>query len=260
MKKLSAAGAAFTGFIAVTSVMGAAAPAAAQMVAPPFDWARCYGGAHVAYGWGNNGNDFNKAIASGPTEGEGFPAEFASLDHTTKGWGLGVQAGCNWQISPNWLIGVEGEFLWSGIKGQHTNPEDGADPGTFSRFKSENRWDADVALRIGYAWPKDLLYGKAGWDLGNFRYTEWHDDFPTTHACPGGGTCSVNFSKNRSGLLLGIGWEHAWSANWTTKIEYDYAHFGSTNIPYPDGAASIHSFKVRDRKNIIQVGLNYYFP
>jgi len=47
-------------------------------------------------------------------------------------------------------------------------------------------------------------------------------------------------------------------SNWTTKIEY--AHFRSTNIPYPDGAASIHSFKVRDRKNIIQIGLNYYFP
>lgn len=260
MNKLSAAGAAFTGFIAATSMMAIDAPASAQAAAPAFDWARCYGGAHVAYGWGNNHNDFNKAFASDPTEGgETFAAEFASLDHTTKGWGYGVQAGCNWQISTNWVLGIEGEFMWASIKGQHTNPEDAADPGEFSRFESENRWDGDLALRLGYAWPHDLFYAKAGIDWGNFRYTEWHDDFPTTHACPNGGTCSRTINDTRTGWLFGLGWEHAWSAHWTTKIEYDYADFGSTNIAYPNAAATIKRFSVRDTKSIIQFGVNYYF-
>lgn len=256
MRKSFAAGAAFTGFIAVAYVMGTAASAASA----PFDWDDCYVGGHAAYGWGKDKNDFNKAIASDPSENEGFPPEFASFDHTTKGWGGGVQAGCNWQLSSNWLFGVEGELMLSGINGQHTNPEDAADPGTYSRFRSANRWDGDLALRIGYAWPDDLLYGKIGLDAGNFRYTETHDDFPTTHACgTSSGVCSVSFSKTRTGLLLGVGWEHAWGGSWTTKVEYDYADFGSTNISYPDAAATIHSFKVHDTKNIIQAGVNFYF-
>ncbi len=227
-----------------------------------FDWDRCYVGGHAAYGWGNNKNSFGTALESDPTEGEGLPGEAGPYNHTTKGGGLGVQAGCLW--GGPWVWGFEGEFMWSGIKGRKTTPEDfvpPGDPGDFSRFASSNRWDGDIALRFGHTWPKDLLYGKIGAVFGDFRYRETHDDFPTTHSCPGGsGTCSVNFSKTRAGLQLGVGWEHAWGSNWTTKVEYDYDNFGSTNIPYPDLAATIKSFKVRDTKNIIQVGVNIYFP
>jgi outer membrane immunogenic protein len=272
MKKFGATGVALTGLVALTAAMLATASTAAaadqsvsvneaQGTFPPFDWNRCYFGAHGAYGWGTNQNDFNKAIASDPTEGgEGFPAEFASFDHNTKGWGLGAQAGCDFQFSGAWLVGAEGEFMWSNINGQHTNPEDGSDPGDFSRFKSDNRWDADIALRLGHTWSQDLLYGKVGAVFGNFRYRETHDDFPTTHACGGTGTCSVSESDTRTGLLLGVGWEHAWNANWTTKIEYNYDDFGSTNISYPDAAAAIKHFKVSDTKNIIKIGVNFYFP
>jgi outer membrane immunogenic protein len=258
MKKSLAASAAFTGLISVACVMGTTAPASAE----PFNWNRCYVGAHVAYGWGKDTNDFNNAIASDPTDnGEGVPQEFASFDHTTKGWGGGVQGGCDWQMESNWLLGIEGELMLSGINGEHTNPEDGSDPGSYSRFRSANRWDGDLALRLGYAWPNDLLYGKIGLDAGNFHYTETHDDFPTTHGCgTASGVCSVSFSKTRTGLLLGVGLEHALSSNWTVKLEYDYANFGSTNISYPDAAATIHSFKVHDTKNIVQLGVNFYFP
>jgi outer membrane immunogenic protein len=234
------------------------------VAAPAFSWSGCYIGAHVGYGWGRDTNEFGNAVASGVTEIEGFPAEFGPFNHNTSGGVAGGQLGCNYQTASNWVIGVEGELFWSGIKGSSTAPEDGADPGTFSRFASSNRWDGDVALRLGYAWARNLLYGKAGVAVGSFQYTETHDDFATVHACfaAPGGVCSVTINDTRAGLLLGAGWEYAVTNNWSFKVEYDYINYGSHNIPYPSGGpfgALIQSFPVKDTKQIVQVGVNFKF-
>jgi outer membrane immunogenic protein len=241
-----------------------------MVVADSFNWSRCYLGAHVGYGWGRNTNDFGNAVRSGPTEelGPAFDSEFGPFNHNTGGGVFGGQIGCNYQFAPNWLVGVEGEVWWSGMKGSFTAPEDVGDPGTFSRFESRNRWDADVALRLGYIWNRHLLYAKAGVAFGNFSYTQTHDDFPTTHSCPGvafvngafiNGQCSVSFTKTLPGLLLGAGWEYALSNSWSIKAEYNYINFASHNLPYPSAAATIQSFAVHDTKHIVKIGVNYLF-
>jgi outer membrane immunogenic protein len=266
MKKLLLTTTALVAFAAVGSAGAADLPVKAPPIvaAPAFSWTGCYVGAHAGYGWGRNKNDFGAAVASGGTEeGTFFPAEFGPFNHNTSGGVAGGQLGCNKQFANNWVVGIEGELWWSGMKGRFTAPEDSTDPRQFSRFESRNLWDGDVALRLGYAWDRSLLYGKAGVAVGSFRYTEWHDDFPTAHGCPGGtGVCSVSFTDTRAGLLLGVGWEYAWTNNWTFKVEYDYINYGSTNIPYPStGAfgATIQSFPVRDTKQIVKVGVNYKF-
>jgi outer membrane immunogenic protein len=232
------------------------------VAAAPFSWNGCYIGAHAGYGWGRDTNSFGQAVASGGTEGfEGFPAEFGPFNHNTSGGVAGGQAGCNYQPSPNWLFGVESELFWSGIKGSFTAPEDFTDPGQFSRFQSSNRWDGDIALRAGFVSGVNLFYGKAGVAVGNFKYTETHDDFPTVHGCPGGGACSVSFTDTRAGLLLGAGWEHAFVGTpWSVKVEYDYINYGSANIPYPSTGlfgAAIQNFPVKDTKQIVKVGVNF---
>jgi outer membrane immunogenic protein len=264
MNKFMLGSTALIAFAAIGSAGAADLPVKAppMVAAPVFSWTGCYIGAHAGYGWGRNRNDFGTAIASGATENEGFPAEFGPFDHNTNGGVVGGQVGCNYQWANNWVVGVEGEAWWSGMKGSSTAPEDGADPGTFSRFESRNRWDGDVALRLGYAWGRSLLYGKAGVAVGSFQYTEWHDDFPTTHSCfliSTANTCSATVNNTRAGLLLGVGWEYAWTNNWTFKVEYDYIDYGSTNIAYPSAAAAIQSFPVKDTKQIVKVGVNYKF-
>jgi outer membrane immunogenic protein len=241
-----------------------ALPVVAPVVA--YNWTGCYIGAHVGYGWGRNRNDFGTAIASGPTEAEGFPAEFGPFHHDTSGGVAGGQAGCNYQAANHFVIGVEGEAFWSGMKGSFTAPEDGADPGQFSRFESRNLWDADLAIRLGYAWGRNLLYGKAGVAIGGFQYIETHDDIPSIHACfaAPSGVCSATLNNTRAGLLLGAGWEYAWTNNWSFKVEYDYINYGSANIPYPSTSPPplpqpIQSFSVSDTKQIVKVGMNYRF-
>jgi len=255
-------------FAAVGSAGAADLPVKAppMVAAPVFSWTGCYIGAHAGYGWGRNRNDFGTAIASGPTENEGFPAEFGPFDHNTNGGVVGGQVGCNNQFANNWVVGVEAEAWWSGMKGSFTAPEDFADPGQYSRFESRNRWDGDVALRLGYAWGRSLLYGKAGVAVGSFQYTETHDDIPTIHACfaAPAGLCSATLNNTRAGLLLGVGWEYAWTNNWSFKVEYDYINFGSTNIAYPSTSPPplpqpIQNFAVSDTKQIVKVGVNYRF-
>jgi len=238
-----------------------------------FSWTGCYIGAHVGYGWGRNTNDFGTAVRSGPTEelGAAFDSEFGPFHHNTRGGVFGGQIGCNQQLSNNWVIGVEAEAFWSGMRGSFLAPEDGGgvgDPGTFTQFESRNRWDVDLAVRLGYAWGRSLLYGKAGVALGNFNYIETHDDFPTTHSCPGqavvgnqviNGQCSVSLSKTVPGLLLGVGWEYAFTNSWSGKVEYNYINYASHNLAYPSAGAAIQSFPVHDTKQIVKIGLNYRF-
>jgi outer membrane immunogenic protein len=278
MKKLLLGSAAFVALTA-GGPAGAADLRTPVLKAPPpvveaFNWSRCYVGGHVGYGWGRDTNRFGAAIASGPTEGgENFAAEFGPFHHNTKGPVAGGQAGCNHQWAPNWLVGVEGEFFWSGIKGQAIALEDGfpvGDPGLFSRFASRNRWDADVALRLGFVQGSNLFYAKAGVAVGSFRYIETHDDFPTTHGCPGqafvngafvNGQCDVSISQTKVGWLVGLGWEHVlFIPHWTFKAEWNYIDYGTHNIAYPSAGAGLPSFSVKDTKNIVKAGLNFYFP
>ena len=270
--------------VAASTARAADIPARPVLKAPPpqaaaFNWSRCHVGIHGGYGWGHNTNNFGQAVASGPTEELGIPAlaaEFGPFDHNTQGWLFGGQAGCDYQFTPNWLIGFEGELKWSGIKGSFTAPEDGlplGDPGQFSRFESRNLWDGDIAVRVGWIIPPNvLLYAKGGVAFGRFDYTETHDDFPTTHACPGqavvggviiNGQCSVTVSRTNVGWMIGAGFEWALPSpfiNWTFKGEWDFMDYGTHTIPYPSAAAAIQNFSVHDTKNVFKIGLNFYFP
>src|SRR6202521_4585197 len=184
MKKLFVTGAAFAALAAAPAI--AADMPVKAMPRPPavFSWTGCYIGVHVGIGFNRDRNDFGTAVASGATEGGGIGegasvGEFGPFDGAAEGGGvIGGQIGCNYQVAPSWVIGLEGEGFWSDMKGGATRPEDGSDPGNFSRFESANRWNGDAAFRLGYAADRSLWYGKVGVAFGGFKYTEWHDDFP----------------------------------------------------------------------------------
>lgn len=139
----------------------------------------------------------------------------------------GVQAGYNYQIAPNWLIGIEGELSWTSASGSSLN------------FHSDHNWYDTLDGRIGYTMGPWLLYAKGGVAWMNADYT----------AVPFG---SLNVT--RTGWNVGTGAEFMIAPQWSAKAEYNFLDFGSDNLSFPlNGIAvdtQVHEFKV---------GVNYHW-
>jgi outer membrane immunogenic protein len=232
-------------------VLGAASAMAADLpmkavpyMAPPvFSWTGCYIGAHG---------------------GGGFMRDTFS-DHGTGGL-AGGQIGCNYQDG-NWVIGLEGEGSWSGIKGTFTSSEGISQvealvigSSNTEIFTTKNKWDASIAARAGITFDRTLIYGKAGWVWGKFDYSA------SEPACcgPFAPIETINGSATLNGLLVGIGIEHALTQNWTVKLEYDYLRFGSKPVGFNDcvsGEGCIFTTRSQNAdKQLFKVGFNYLFP
>src|SRR5262249_53075248 len=75
----------------------------------------------------------------------------------------GGQIGGNYQIGML-VLGAEAEGFWSGMNGRLNDQE----PGFSLTRQTRNKWDADIAARFGLAFSRALVYGKAGWVVGQF--------------------------------------------------------------------------------------------
>jgi outer membrane immunogenic protein len=195
-------------------------------IAPAYNWTGCYVGVHA--GGGIIGTGF--VNGTGSTDGGG-------------GALAGGQAGCNYQAG-QFVFGLEGEGAWSGITDRfHEIATDGFTETQTSR----NRWDADLALRVGFAVDRTLVYGKAGAAFGSFEFKNDESGF-FSHGQP----------TTLNGLLLGAGIEYAFASNWTAKLEYNVIDFvakdisfTSTNGPFIDSQSA--------KMQTVKVGVNYRF-
>jgi outer membrane immunogenic protein len=260
MKKLLAS----ASILALSSVAVSAAdlPVKAPHVLPPpipFTWTGCYVGLHAGGGVMKDSNTHDQALSSISS----IIAIEEGLNQGSEGTGTGGiaggQAGCNYQDG-NWVVGVEAEGWWSGIR---TNTGRSITEGivTLSDFQhTKNKSDFDIAARAGIAFDRTLVYGKAGWVWGNFNF-----DSGISFCELGCETFTTSQSGSLNGLLVGLGVEHAftWAPNWTVKLEYDYIRYGSKfmdasfffdGFPIATGSASQHV-----DKQIVKVGFNYLF-
>jgi outer membrane immunogenic protein len=206
----------------------------APVTAPTFSWQRCYVGGHVGYGWGRSTNDF----------GAQFNPPIFDFNLSTSGWLGGAQAGCNWKVAKTLIVGVEGEIWLSGLTGSRL-----VNFGLFDiasvNFTAKNRWDADLALRVGMPFDKVLIYLKGGLAYGSFSYN-W-----VQAGVPFGATAG------KWGWLLGIGVEYAVADNWSVKLEYNHIDYGTGSVLDP--AWQFGAFNTRETKDIVKVGVNYLF-
>ncbi len=129
--------------------------------APAFDWTGPYVGLTGGYGWG-----------------------------TSDGWLGGAFAGYNFQVTPNWVAGIEGDIVGSG--------------------KKTNGWDSSLRARLGYAYDRYLLYGTGGLAFGDIKN--------------GGATAT------RTGWAIGAGVEAALTSNVTGRFEYRYTDLGRATV------------------------------
>jgi outer membrane immunogenic protein len=134
----------------------------------------------------------------------------------------GGQVGYNFQINPNWVLGIEGEFSGTTIGSSENFGAMSARAGI--------DWVSTLAPRVGYAFDRWLVYGKVGgaWIHGSGGIS-----------APG---FSISFDGTTSGWVAGVGAEYALRDNWTVKGEFETMDFG--------GCCNFNVFKA---------GVNYRF-
>ena len=153
----------------------------------------------------------------------------------------GVRLGCDYQVAGPLVIGVLGDFNWTGLKKSATSIY--IDPlvltGKVSRV-------ATVTARAGYLLtPGTLGYAKAGvaWTRTSALLT--YD---------GSAVDSVGFSQ--SGFTAGAGVEHRIRRNLSVFAEYNYYGAGDKTVFFPN---SDNTGVVHQNNQSLLIGVNFRF-
>jgi outer membrane immunogenic protein len=184
-----------------------AAPAYTTPV-PAFSWTGFYAGLNVGGGFSTT-NAFNSYLGTNGGRADG---------------GLGgFQVGYNYQLSPLFVVGIENDFMATGIKSHFNGFNDVSVP-----YFGTGRGRAGFTLLDSHL----LVYGTGGLAFGQVNDT--------------------GVDKLRIGSTFGGGVEWAFQPKWSAKLEYLYTalHKDFQNDSLPD----------RDQKfQTVTVGVNYHF-
>ena len=154
----------------------------------------------------------------------------------------GGQVGVNYQIG-QFVLGVEGDFSWSGIKGGTTLVRPRAASGAHLQHRCD--WTSTLTGRVGIAFDRWLVYGKGGVAWAN-------DKFSTdVYTFPG----SVDLTDTRIGWTAGAGVEYAFAPSWSAKLEYNYMDFGDKTVSFTPATA----VSIDQQIHAVKLGINYKF-
>jgi len=138
-------------------------------------------------------------------------------------------AGYNWQVSPIWVVGLEGDFGWANNRSTLASRIPGlgiVNGGSFSEVRGS--WDASLRARAGYlVAPQWLAYATGGVAFQHLEAIATCPADPNNVCNPATGTQSFTSSSNRVGWTVGAGLETKLTQNWLARVEYRYSDFGS---------------------------------
>jgi outer membrane immunogenic protein len=213
---------------------------------PPYNWTGFYIGGNLGAGWSGISNaNFSDTLGSsftGPTN-----TQFVG----------GAQGGVNYQFWGGVVIGAEAMFDWFTVS--HNNPVTATDPTNTVAANIgpiDARWLTTVTGKLGYAWDRVLLYGKAG--------GAWVATTSPSISIAGGGPASFSGVNNTttSTWTVGFGLEWAFSGNWSARAEYDYIALPNQSLTVAPGTPTfggdVISFNNRNL-SIFTAAINYKF-
>ena len=218
--------------IALTATASAADMAArpytkapAYVASPIYNWTGFYIGGHI--GGAFNGNNGFAGVSSSNNDGQFMG---------------GVQGGYDYQFAPNWVMGIEANYSWTGNSNNNV-VFPGA--GLGYTYGSNIKGLGSVTGRLGYTWGPALLYVKGG-----YAYADINRNLALNGVNQGG----INGSKD--GYTVGGGLEYLFTQNWSGKVEYQYYDFGKTSFSV---APLVAYGSTRNDEHTVKAGLNYRF-
>ncbi len=215
----------------VLSVSGAHAADFGNLKDTPFavatiNWTGVYGGVTAGYGAGSS--------SAYLCRGTNHPWTSNDPSGAVGGGTLGY----NYQLNPQWVLGVEGDLSAGDMGGTNMlNIWDGHHWAT--------GWDGLLTVRgrVGYSLGKTLLYGTAG-------FAALHSDETIAGNTPGEAADGRGW---RPGFAVGAGVEQKFTDRISGKIEYLYMDFADLQNTDMNGEAMTW----RADMNLIRVGMNY---
>ncbi|MEW6452234.1 MAG: outer membrane protein [Pseudomonadota bacterium] len=237
---------------AASAARAADYPVKGRYAEPPraFTWDGFYMGVHAGYGWGNN-NWGPGSLLEEPT------SSTTPLSPKTGGILGGIQAGANFQMQ-NWVFGIEADvaFMKADARSNGVVLIAGAPVAINVIGRSQIDWLATFTGRFGYAFDRSLIYAKGGVAAAEFK-DGLLLNAPSTPAIRDYGTKD----GTRVGWTVGAGWEYAFAANWSAKVEYNYLDLGRTTEVFNFSTAPTSSFQydIERKVQILKAGVNYRF-
>jgi outer membrane immunogenic protein len=144
--------------------------------------------------------------------------------------------GFNWQIAPQWVVGIEGDFGFADkttTLGGMNYPFTGLESFTgrlADTFAVRTIWDASARGRVGYlVHPSVLLYGTGGAAWLHVESTSTCSQSANNLCSPGvsSGPLVITNESTKLGWTAGGGFDAMLSPNWIARAEYRYADFGT---------------------------------
>lgn len=264
---LLAASAANAADLAVRSVTKAP-PMAAQL----YDWTGFYLGGDIG-GLSRTTRGTSNFFQVEDGDGGGLGQNPQRQSPSASGVIGGVHLGYNWQLASRVVVGIEGDWQWSGARSsfcRQTDQESEAcsDNGRgFLAMDTETRGIGTIRGRLGYAFDRVMIYGTGGVAFVDqqSRITA-HCEVNGCGSDGGSTTERATFASVRTGWVAGAGAEWMVAPSWIVRAEYlhvetgdisDAFNFATVNCASggPCGASWSHS----NRYDIGRVGFSYKF-
>jgi outer membrane immunogenic protein len=224
---------------------------AAPIIVPVFTWTGCYVGGTGGGVWGNTSDTWGANPGGFPVAGSlGVSSSFNPSGATG-----GVEGGCNYQVNPWFVFGVEADWEATSLRGSSTGTvvtPVGSYP--FSQTFS-SRWLTTMRARAGYSAGPWLFYATGGAAFANVSWTD-------SLTLPSGTVVNASQSTTASGWTVGAGAEWALAFNWVVRAEYLYV-----DLPGPTYTAVNNSIPLSFitathadlHENIVRAGVSYKF-
>jgi len=201
-----------------------------------YDWTGFYIGGNG--GWGSARNCLIFVPVSGATISDGCISKSGGL--------VGGQMGYRWQMG-SVVFGLEAQGDWANINSSHVsilNP-------VFTTGTKLNGLGLFTG-QFGYAGIATLLYMKVGVAVTS------NSTFINTTL---GGAGLASASSTRWGPAVGVGFDYAFSPNWTVGIEYDHLFMGDSNNSFSTVNPIVTDALIRATQDVDMVTLrvNYKF-
>jgi outer membrane immunogenic protein len=233
-------------------------PVKAATFAQRFSWTGCYLGAHAGGAFQRNNATDPVGVVQDTLNGGPITVGTTTTRVSPSGAVIGGQVGCDYQFSPNFVLGAEAAVSAGTLRGKTLVGLPASAPDS-ALVTSKTDFMPSLTARLGYAADHWLFYAKGGvaWSGDKYSITGVSNTLP-------GGVGGPPTPFDFEGVSLHVGWtagagvEWAFADDWSARLEYDYYDFGRQTVSMTDAANGTGFVNYKMSTQVIKLGVNFH--